>query len=479
MKKYSFLPKNWVDANEQRVLFYTYDSDDGIQSTTMWKYDINNKKVQISFVLKQRVNLRKYITADENNELQYIGVCLGMSSLVMGLDAHGNVLFEYIVGGFCSSPIYDMSGNLYLVVNDAWIHCLNSQGEFMWKWRPVSQDNRIKCSGINTYWIANGKLYVIAVGQEYVVDLEGNTEKIYALPEYSEATRYIVQNDKLFYTGNNHRELRCDNFRAEKLWKYCMQEDEIITQIIAWKENYIILKVEKRSNHSKALYVIDENGNVQWQIMRKCDDLLNISDDRTMLINDKKFTIYNADWQEIFQHEGKEYVLWSKMIAKRLLMIAERQGDVIVVERSGDLLEEVCVSKLTAMDDADEMLSLRQLVGWKKEIVEYLMLNMEIWLRYFDMTIQEVELSYELFEYLKIRVLTAENKWIDGMASGIPYEIRVDSDRDLFRECSCRDEIVWLEFCDECPKMQVRTVMEQVRETMSEQLKIPVHLKGV
>lgn len=479
MKKYCFLSEFLVDANERELLFYTYGAPDGTETTTMWKYEMSSKECRIAFALNQRVKIWNYMGKSVNEGLQYIGIGIASSSLVMGLDADGVVIFEYETGGFCKEPLYDMSGNIYLVVNDVWIHCINRTGELQWKWRPVSPDNTSRSSRIKKYWIFNGKLYVVAGGLEYVVNLEGDTVNIYMFPSYNEAAKYVVQKDKLFYTSEDYRELLCDNFDAERLWKYCVQEDEVITQIITGEENQIFLRVRKRTSNSYLLYVIDQNGNLQWKTIQKWSQLYNISDNKIMLTNGKNVAIYHNDGREIFQYSGKEDVLWGKVIAKELIMIAEQRGNIVVIERSEDFRDVACVSEISTKRKADESLSPRQLLRWQKELSEYLMLNMEIWLRYYHIDIQEIALSYEMFKSLSIQVLSVDGKWLEGMANSIPYEMRVESDGDLFRECSCREDIVWLEFCSECPEKQMKIVLEKVCETMYECLNVPAYLKVV
>lgn len=116
---------------------------------------------------------------------------------------------------------------------------------------------------------------------------------------------------------------------------------------------------------------------------------------------------------------------------------------------------------------------------WKETLCEYLMLNLELSIRYQRVEMKMVEISYDLRTDIQIHVLTSKDEWVDGRGSSIPYEAWCDNedDRDLFKECECEDDIIWLEFCDYCPSEKLRLFMENVCEELGSTLGVPVRIR--
>ena len=45
----------------------------------------------------------------------------------------------------------------------------------------------------------------------------------------------------------------------------------------------------------------------------------------------------------------------------------------------------------------------------------------------------------------------------------------------IFKECSCQDDIVWIEFCNDCPKECIAVVLEEVCKSLNNKLGIKVN----
>lgn len=116
---------------------------------------------------------------------------------------------------------------------------------------------------------------------------------------------------------------------------------------------------------------------------------------------------------------------------------------------------------------------------WKKTLCEYLVLNLELSMRYQGTEMKEVEISYDPLRDIQIQVMTSKDDRVDGRASSIPYKAWCDNedDRDSFKECECQDDIIWSEFCEYCPHENIRPIMEKVCEELENTLGVPVRLR--
>lgn len=115
--------------------------------------------------------------------------------------------------------------------------------------------------------------------------------------------------------------------------------------------------------------------------------------------------------------------------------------------------------------------------SWQKILCDYVLLNLELSLRYRNVEMKQIVLSYELFRDIQIQVQTEEQGLVDGRASSIPYEAWCDNedDRDSFKESGYQD-VIWLEFCDCCSEEKIESVMRKVCELLEEKLEVGVSL---
>lgn len=101
-------------------------------------------------------------------------------------------------------------------------------------------------------------------------------------------------------------------------------------------------------------------------------------------------------------------------------------------------------------------------ICWQEEILESLMKNLDLFARYFRREILAIRVTCELFEDIQISVRTGEDTWENAMAEDIPYEEIAEEDRDCYKDCRCRNECIWIEFCDACSEEEVKSIMDSV-----------------
>lgn len=483
MNKYCFIPRYLLEIDEHGIQFYTHTGPYGVIATTVWKYEIGDKKLQLCFEMDEKLHIWKYTANQEGQRLQYIGLTSGAASSITGLDSCGEILFRYKVGGIIGTPVYDMYGNIYISVNGRWIFCLNKEGELLWKWKlPFNSAGGL--NEIVKYWISCDRLYVIANGREYVIALDSNTEGSHELLDYNNDTQCKVRDDNFFFRCQEYSKLQCYNLNAEKMWDYTVSKNEMISEITVGVKN-LCLKVRSRTDDSVILYVLDKNGVKQWSVEQGWNHICISSNEEVMLINGKSMSIYNSTGKILLQYSGKERILWGNLIGDKLVMIVEWRGSLSILERDINSNDKVYISKLKAKEKTKSDLSTKAVLPFQEnlaefaELAEYLLLNTELWMRYSGLGIREIIVSYEIFKTIQIQVLSDENIWVDGMVKNIPYDRISEEDRDLYKECGYRDDIVWVEFCAACPEGQIGEAIEQVCNHVSKKLGIPVKLQTV
>lgn len=469
MNKYSLGSHYMVEVNEREIQFYTQTKHRGVTNTTLWKYELSSRELHRCFEISGRMAIWKY-SADA--EVKYLGVSSVGKFCVIGLSECGDTLFRYVLEGTPNYPEYDSEGNIYIASSNMRMLCLNKKGELLWKWKPI-------CSyfcGLNPikkYWVANDKLYVIAQDDLYALSLDGNTEVCHKIADFNEATRYEIQTDRIIFSSENYQELICYNFEGENLWRYSVDRDEMIFEIATIKDELSCLRVKNRADESTKLCVLDNTGKKLWDVTQEWWQLLTPGDEQIALINDKKIVIYDGKGCELLRYSYKSHIVWGGFIANRLLMLVERKGNISLVECNSDL-DTLSIVEMEIKEQTEEAYSSKKISYWHKELTEYLLLNMELVTKYIKNGIQEIVLSYERYHSIQIQVLDDMNIWLDGSASSIPYEERDESDRDSFKECSCRDDIVWIEFCDDCPETYIPIVMGMVCNSLSGKLGVSV-----
>ena len=104
-------------------------------------------------------------------------------------------------------------------------------------------------------------------------------------------------------------------------------------------------------------------------------------------------------------------------------------------------------------------------------------MNLELFNKIFQREILEIKVVCALFEFMEVHVLTNENIWEDATIKDVDFENVTEDDRDTYKECCCRNDIVWTEFCEECSEERVKTVMETACNMMNKKLNVLVKLE--
>lgn len=345
-----------VEENEQEIQFYAQTKPQGIIRTALWKYDIGSRELHRCFEIRKRIAIWKYTVDIKESELKYLGISTIGEYYIIGLNDNGDMLFRYELDGTANYPVYDMAGNVYISVNNFWILCLSEKGKLLWKWKPIC-DHFYGIKGIKKYWIANEKLYVIAYDYLFVITSDGDTEASYIVNDFNDATQYEVQNDKIIFSSENYQELICCNFKAENLWRYNAGTNEMIFEIITNKKNMSFLRVKNRTDETTRLCVIDEYGKKLWDVMREWSSKFYLSDEQIVLIKGKSIVIYNNSGQELLNYSYKGDIIWGRLIADKLLLIVERQGNIAIVERNIDSQGKINIVELPIKEQTKDIKS--------------------------------------------------------------------------------------------------------------------------
>lgn len=114
-------------------------------------------------------------------------------------------------------------------------------------------------------------------------------------------------------------------------------------------------------------------------------------------------------------------------------------------------------------------------ISWQDEIMEYITRNLELSSRYGQRDILEIKIVCRLYETMHISVRTDKGTWKGAMAKDISYEKIMEKDRDLYKDCCCR-EVLWVEFCDACSEVEVNSIMNAVCDLLGRKYNVKVNL---
>ena len=114
-------------------------------------------------------------------------------------------------------------------------------------------------------------------------------------------------------------------------------------------------------------------------------------------------------------------------------------------------------------------------ISWQDEIMEYITRNLELSGRYDQRDILEIKIVCRLYKTMHISVRTDKGTWKGAMAKDISYEKIMEKDRDLYKDCCCR-EVLWVEFCDACSEKEVNSIMNAVCDLLGRKYNVKVDL---
>lgn len=476
MKKYRFRSSWLVEANEREVHFFTQTSPPGIISTALWKYQIDTDTICCCFKIQKRLLLWKYPAIKANGDLQYIGIEYPGTACVVGFNSEGKELFKVEPGKHVDicGPVFDTDGNLYLSVDEQWIFCLSPMGELRWKWRSNNAISNI--SAIEKYWIYNNRLYVITCGQIYVISASGKVEENYLADNFKyPSTKYKICGEQILFIDMKYKELLCYDFKGRKLWQSNANKNEMYLDIEACEKNIVCVKAMRLEDDSTILYIFDEKGNKLGSIHEEWSGLLISLTQEVVMWHGQDVHIYSPDGQKLLQSSGKKYTIFANVLEDKLISIVESRGKIAIVKQDKEMKRKPVITKLPEINEEDEAIENENL--WRKEISETILLNLELFSKKSHREILEIKVVCVPFEFMEIRALTDEQIWEDATIKNIPIEDVTEKERDAYKECCYRNDIVWTEFCEECSEGRIRTVMESACNIINEKLNILVKLE--
>lgn len=233
------------------------------------------------------------------------------------------------------------------------------------------------------------------------------------------------------------------------------------------------------SSCTEGVYYL-ENGVIMNEAIRShTTDFIESEDGvQTYYVYDEAEPVTEEEWEAAYEEFAKGKVpqkiniAWKDFYEEEMQAISEVEWVEILTTSWQQALRE------EGGENMSEIIVVEAL-PWQKILCEYILRNLELSMRYQEVEMKEVAISYDPLRDIQIQVLTREDKWVDGRASSIPYEAWCDNedDRDSFKECECQDDIIWSEFCDYCPHENIRPIMEKVCEELENTLEVPVKLR--
>ena len=233
------------------------------------------------------------------------------------------------------------------------------------------------------------------------------------------------------------------------------------------------------SSCTEGVYYL-ENGVIMNEAIRSHTTDFTESEDgvETYYVYDEAEPVTEEEWEAAYEEFAKGKVpqkiniAWKDFYEEEMQAISEVEWVEILTTSWQQALRE------EGGENMSEIIAVEAL-PWQKILCEYILRNLELSMRYQEVEMKEVAISYDPLRDIQIQVRTREDKWVDGRASSIPYEAWCDNedDRDSFKECECQDDIIWSEFCEYCPNENIRPIMEKVCEELEKTLGMPVKLR--
>lgn len=355
----------------------------------------------------------------------------------------------------------------YRVESRELIKCFTLDEKIMiWKYPDNKKEEGIKFIGV----YRSGKSMIMGLNENGTILFRHVVRGMAGKPCYDSEGNIFISVDSSYMVCLNTKGDRqkwipvCDRFVPFNLSKYWVDNDRLIA---ICGEHVFVLGLD--GTVEEKYPVSDYPQNVQEKS----------KEEGIVRYDGKHIVIYDEQGHIRKEYSRKEYIIWANVFGEKLILLVETAGNIAIVEKDLNEREAEVVIKLPSNKETENCFADEELLSWQGTLCEYILLNLKLSMKYRDVKMKEVALFYEPFRTIQIKVRTGESDWVDGCASSIPYEAWCDNedDRESFKECECRDEIIWSEFCDYCPNEDIRPIMEKVREELEIILGVSVKLE--
>ena len=336
-----------VYKDEKTICFYTY-SVLGLVNTILWEYSIEEKRLSNCCQMNGHWVIRKYEGTHPENGLYYVAITFFHTyNAIIGMDIRGNIVFQHKVSGRLSDLLSDTEGNIYVMLDQICILCLNDRGQEVWKWQIsdfLSEKPEVFWYGnkLATCWITEEKIKAIAGGRLYTINKEGGLESDQKLEDYI-AAEYKILNNKILVKINYSTILKCFNSKAELLWTYLVDDGQRITMIYRGEGNMICV-VTLDEIHGYLLHFIDDTGKCKWTIPRG-DGISFFMLHEMCAVKSKKDLVYLYDVNEQKKTIGHVIgeIFWMDIFEEKIFMIVKKRGFRFFVEECDRKFQKVKV----------------------------------------------------------------------------------------------------------------------------------------
>ena len=449
-----------VNGNE--VIFVAKHEEGFKSEWSLWKLDCQKES------LKEIKSGLKYIADIINNPYANLIILREKEEdneyIIFACNYDGEVVWKY---HFSENVIHVMVGEkgkiLISVVTNrkGKLYCLSPDGELEWEQCLDGFISMKQTAG-------NDKFYFCMEEKIYSIDDDGENLKILKNIEEKNIRGITFWKDKLMVT--NRGGVSCYTTAGEPVWKAQIEDAAPQGEPLFDGEGNLYFVTTKSE-----IISLGGDGKLRWKEMSRYyanGKMLDVVDDKVIIVSAEigkhsVAEIYLTDGSRFHTFEREEEIAWLKMLEDKYVCFAYdfkyMKGVYINVfpHNKIELENKESLHIEEAKPDKDDPSQWK--LDWIAEVFEYIQMTLDLFLE-----------EYKRFEAIKL-VFTMEdspqisfkngNNWIIIDFSEMQYRGEND-DRDRYRECYFRDEVVWYEFIQsECPK-----TLDYIASTVCEKL---------
>jgi len=459
--------RNIVDANEYRVLFYTYpEFKFGIEDlyTTLWEYDIVKKELRECFTF---FGSKITIWADlVNNEYLYINSKEQNSDekFIGKLLYNGTGLWEYRIKQpyNIEQPVMDKNGNVYAALEFKWIYCFDRKGNIAWKWTPeekYSENNNIT-RGILIPKIIGNDLYIITLIGLFSLSEKGVTKK-YIKPVCNNIIGCSIIDDIIIFRDLINKRLACYDNDGKYLWDfntdYYGKPSDIATDgkgNIYFTTHKLIQTIKDGKHTTKDLchlISLDYFGKEQWvkEVDVSCKEVAPLITEQIIVMGIEGINVYSFTGEIKKQCTIKGTYCGLTVIDEIVIVLLYVRGRLYLAEllENGEIIRKFEILK--KVDKEKEEITDGEWDSSKHDLIAYIERNIDTWCKYHgNGSLKEIKILYEVYKNINIEVCIDECWYLIDNNYNNWNDIITEEMKEECKECGYLRDI-WGEFCIE------------------------------
>ena len=452
-----------VNGNE---VIFAAKHEEGFKSEwSLWKLDYQKER------LEEMKSGLKYIADIRNNP--YANMVLvreeerNKEYTIWAFNYDGEVVWKYTFSEIVIRMIVGEKGKILVTVSASRkgkLYCLSPRGELEWELCLDGLASMQQTAG-------NGKFYFLMSGKIYCIDEDGKNCRTLEGIEEKNIREIAVWKDRLLVTRVGS--ISCYTNAGERVWTTQIENAATQGASLFDGEGNLYFVTTKSE-----LVSLDMDGEIRWKEKPRYfarGNMLDVVEDKVIIVSNEigkhsVIEVFTTDGDRFQTFEREEEIAWLKMLKDQYVSFAYD------VKSMKGVYINVFPHDKTALEDKKSLhvedKKLRKddptqwNLDWSEEVFEYIKMTLDLFLEEYG-KFEEIKLVFTMEDSPKISFKN-ENTWID--IDFLELKNRGENDdRDSYRECYFRDEVVWYEFVNtECPKTLdyiASKVCEKLEET--------------